>query len=222
MLEFHAIIIRLILSTILGGLIGIERESLRRAAGLRTHVLVCAGSTLVMLLSLFIFHSYRTYSNMDPARLGAQVISGIGFLGAGTIMRDGNTIKGLTTAASLWAVACIGLALGVGFYMGAIATTLIVLVVLKIFSKFEVFIPDKRNTLNLKLVINNVPGQLGKVAEALGQENLSIINITLEMEDSDSCRASLFLKLRVNCNEDRGNIVTFLSKIEGVYQVVVL
>jgi len=222
MLEFHEIIIRLILATILGGLIGIERESLRRAAGLRTHILVCAGSTLVMLLSLFVFHSYRTYTNMDPARLGAQVISGIGFLGAGTIIRDGNTIKGLTTAASLWAVACIGLALGVGFYMGAIATTLIVLIVLKIFSKFEVYIPDKRNTMNLKLVINNVPGQLGRVAEALGHENLSILNITLEMEDAESCRAALFLKLRINSNENRGNIVTLLSKIEGVFQVAVL
>ena len=222
MLETQDIIIRLFLSTILGGLIGIERESLRRAAGLRTHILVCAGSTLVMLLSIFVFHTYRTYTNLDPARLGAQVISGIGFLGAGTILRDGNTIKGLTTAASLWAVACIGLALGVGFYIGAIATTLIVLVVLKIFSKFEVLVPDRRNTLSLKLIIDNIPGQIGKVAEILGAENLSIIHITLEMEDTESCRGALFLKLRINSQVSRGNIITLLSKIEGVYQVTVL
>ncbi len=222
MLEQYEIIIRLILSTILGGLIGIERESVRRAAGLRTHILVCSGSTLVMLLSVFIFHSYRGYTNLDPARLGAQVISGIGFLGAGTIMRDGNTIKGLTTAASLWAVATIGLALGVGFYTGAIATTIIVLVVLKIFSRLEIFVPDRRNTISLKLLINNVPGQLARVAEELGLERISIINITLDMEDMEDCRATLFLKLKVSDSQTKSDIITMLSRIEGVFQVTQL
>ncbi len=219
MLSMHEIILRLILSTILGGLIGIERESVRRAAGLRTHILVCSGSTLVMLLSVFIFHSYRGYTNLDPARLGAQVISGIGFLGAGTIMRDGNTIKGLTTAASLWAIAAIGLALGVGFYTGAIATTIIVLVVLKVFSRLEGLVPDRRNTISIRLIINNVPGQLARVAETLGVERISIMNITLEMEDVDACKAVLFLKLRINDNQHKGDIITMLSKLEGVYQV---
>src|SRR5690606_893530 len=105
---------------LLGGLIGIEREIGNRPAGFRTHTLVCIGSSLVMLTSEFLIGAYADISIPDPARLGAQVISGIGFLGAGTIIKDGSRVRGLTTAASLWVVACIGIAIGAGFYWGAI------------------------------------------------------------------------------------------------------
>lgn len=124
------IILRLALSIILSGFIGLERQAQRRTAGLRTHVLVCLGSCLIMLTSLYIFDIFKNEVALDPARIAAGVITGIGFLGAGTIIRYGETIKGLTTAASLWVVAGIGLATGCGFYAGAIATTFLVLVVL--------------------------------------------------------------------------------------------
>ena len=117
-------IIRLTLATILGGVIGWEREQTNRPAGLRTQEVVCIGTTLCMLLSEFIS---TKYGNMiDTTRIGAQVISGIGFLGAGTIMKEGFSVKGLTTAASLWCGSCIGLALGAGFYSGAIIATLFI------------------------------------------------------------------------------------------------
>ena len=121
--EFH-LIVRLLLAALFGALIGIEREHAKRPAGLRTHVLVCVSACLVMLTAEFI--SKFGYSPYDITRLGAQVISGIGFLGAGTIIRNGNTVKGLTTAASLWAVACVGLATGIGFYMGATLATVVI------------------------------------------------------------------------------------------------
>lgn len=113
---------RIILAIICGGLIGIERGRSNQPAGMRTYMLVCLGSTLVMLTSEYIYTNFHTG---DPARLGAQVISGIGFLGAGSIIISGKTkVKGLTTAAGLWVSACIGIAIGIGFYSGGIAAML--------------------------------------------------------------------------------------------------
>jgi len=122
------ILLKLFLAVVFGGLIGWEREIHGRAAGLRTHILVSLGSALIMLTSLYIFDTYSKEVHIDPFRIAAQVVSGIGFLGAGTIIRSRASIKGLTTAASLWSTAGIGLAIGVGFYKGAIAATALVLI----------------------------------------------------------------------------------------------
>jgi len=112
-------VIKMVLTVFFSGLIGYEREHSHRPAGFRTHILVAVGSTLVMMTSGYVFSEYEGLTSFDPTRLGAQVISGIGFLGAGTILREGFSVKGLTTAASLWAVSCIGLAVGAGYYLGA-------------------------------------------------------------------------------------------------------
>ncbi|KAB3537710.1 MgtC/SapB family protein [Alkaliphilus pronyensis] len=227
MLYYSDIIIRLLVATLLGGVIGIERESVKRAAGFRTHILVCTGAALVMLLSIFIFENYKSFTSTDPARLGAQVISGIGFLGAGTIIKDGNTIKGLTTAASLWSVASIGLALGAGFYSGAVITAIIVLIALKIFSKLEIYIPDRRSIIAIKLNIDNVPGQLGRVAEALGNENISIIHVSLEMNSEESKIAQLYLRVKTsaghkNQQQNKDLLMRVLSNVEGVRRISVI
>lgn len=130
MLNDTEIIIRLVLSLILSGLIGLERQMHRRTAGLRTHILVSLGSCLIMLTSLYIFAIYKNEVPLDPARIAAGVITGIGFLGAGTIIREREGVKGLTTAASLWVVAGIGLATGCGFYKAALFTTILALITL--------------------------------------------------------------------------------------------
>lgn len=130
MLTDAQIIMRLILSILLSGLIGLERQVHRRHAGLRTHILVSLGSCLIMLTSLYVFDIYKEKAPLDPARIAAGVITGIGFLGAGTIIRYREEIKGLTTAASLWVVAGIGLSVGVGFYSASIFTTILALIVL--------------------------------------------------------------------------------------------
>lgn len=137
MISGYQILARLLLATILSGLIGFERESRGRAAGLRTHILVCIGSALAMLTSIYMFDIYRGAAAVDPTRIAAQVITGVGFLGAGTILRSGATVKGLTTAASLWAVAGIGLAVGCGFYSAAVISAMLVVVTLVVFSKME-------------------------------------------------------------------------------------
>ncbi len=123
-------IMRLLLTLVLSGLIGVERQVHRRDAGLRTHILVSLGSCLIMLTSLYVFDIYKDQVALDPVRIAAGVVTGIGFLGAGTIIREPDGVRGLTTAASLWVVAGIGLAVGVGFNKIAIYTTILVLIVL--------------------------------------------------------------------------------------------
>ena len=131
------IILRLTLTVILSGLIGFERQLHKRTAGLRTHILVALGSCLIMLTSLYVFDIYKEIARPDPARIAAGVITGIGFLGAGTIIREKEGVRGLTTAASLWVVAGIGLACGCGFLNASVYTTVLALVVLFFLRYFE-------------------------------------------------------------------------------------
>ena len=130
--------LRLVFAMILGLIVGIEREYTHRPAGMRTHILVALGSCVVMLTGHMIFAQYYPYgATPDPARLAAQVIAGVGFLGAGTIMRDGASVKGLTTAASLWGVACLGLAVGAGYYVIALVGTVLVILTLTLFELLQ-------------------------------------------------------------------------------------
>jgi len=128
---------RLVLALLLGGLIGLERQAHRREAGLRTHILVCLGSCLIMLTSLYVFDIYNHRAPIDPARIAAGVVTGIGFLGAGTIIQDRERIRGLTTAASLWFVSGAGLAIGCGFYLAASFSCVLALIVLFFLRHFE-------------------------------------------------------------------------------------
>ncbi len=137
MLTELQIALRLILTVLLSGLIGLERQISRRTAGLRTHILVSLGSCLIMLTSLHVFDIYRAYGPFDPSRIAAGVITGIGFLGAGTIITERGNVKGLTTAASLWVVAGIGLAVGCGFYSASVITVMLALVVLFFLRRLE-------------------------------------------------------------------------------------
>ena len=129
--------VKLGLAALLSGIIGYEREHSHRPAGFRTHILVSVGSALVMLTSVYIAKDQGMVT--DVTRMSAQVISGIGFLGAGTILREGFSVKGLTTAASLWAVACIGIAVGAGFYAGAFVATVVIYLTLNSLKRFIVF-----------------------------------------------------------------------------------
>ena len=151
------LIVRLLLAGVLGGFIGYERERHNRPAGLRTHILVCLGSTLVMIVSVAGFGGGPGASG-DQARIAAQVVSGIGFLGAGTIMRQGSAVRGLTTAASLWVVAAIGLATGIGLYTAAIATTTLVLLSLYLLSGVEEYLARGRCKKSLWIRAVDQPG----------------------------------------------------------------
>lgn len=129
------IFVRLSSAALAGGLIGIERELHGKEAGLRTHCLVSLGSALIMLVSIEMFHVYKTFAPVDPSRIAAQVVTGIGFLGAGTIIRSRTGVVGLTTAAGLWTASGIGLACGMGYFRAAVISSLIVLFVLTVFAQ---------------------------------------------------------------------------------------
>jgi len=140
MLSDLEIIIRLLTTFVLSGLVGLERQVHRRSAGLRTHILVGLGSCLIMLTSIYVFDIYKDKVALDPTRIAAGVITGIGFLGAGTIIREKEGVKGLTTAASIWVVSGLGLAVGTGFIRTAVYTTILVLVILHLLRYLESFI----------------------------------------------------------------------------------
>ena len=137
MITYNEMVLRILIAFVLSGLIGLERQICRHQAGLRTHILVCVGSCLIMLTSLHVFDIYKSVANMDPTRIAAGVITGIGFLGAGTIMRSPEGVKGLTTASSLWVVAALGLSIGCGFFKVSVVVTLLVLLVLLFLRGFE-------------------------------------------------------------------------------------
>lgn len=146
---------RLALAASFGSIVGLERERLLWAAGLRTHMLVCTGSCLIMLVSAFGFQDVQGTPGvvLDPSRIAAQVVSGIGFLGAGTILLKGEVVKGLTTAASLWAVAAIGLAVGSGLYVPALAATALVVGILAGVKPFEQRWRDRQRGHGLRLTV---------------------------------------------------------------------
>lgn len=146
--------IRLILAVIFSGIIGLERGANRHPAGFRTHILVCVGATLAMMTNQFIC---QMYGSGDPARLGAQVITGVGFLGVGTILVTGrHKIKGLTTAAGLWASACLGLALGIGFYSGAIVAAVVIYISLALLPKVENYFYKNSRAIDLYIEVDSV------------------------------------------------------------------
>ncbi len=138
MFDIQTISLRILSSAFLGALIGLERERKKRAAGLRTHVLVALGSCVIMLVSLYVFEIYKNITTIDPGRIAAGVITGIGFLGAGTIIRSGDSVRGLTTAATIWLTSAIGLACGCGFFAVAVICTAVSLAVLLFLGGIEI------------------------------------------------------------------------------------
>lgn len=184
MISNWEVMLRLILSAISGGVVGLEREANHSSAGLRTHILVTLGSTLIMLISMYGFQGLGPNNNGgEPARLAAQVVSGIGFLGAGTILRTGNNIRGLTTAASIWVCGGIGLAIGNGYYLGGVATTIIVLFALR----GLVFIQKKLSKGQYELLIvqcKERAGLIGDIGHILGKNNIIISEIKVNSEDN--------------------------------------
>lgn len=174
-INIYSIILRLLLAVICAGIIGAERATKRHAAGFRTYILVCLGATVVMLTNQFI---YETFNTGDVGRMGAQVISGIGFLGVGTIfITSKNRIKGLTTAAGLWACACIGLSIGVGFYTLAILGTFVMAISLTVFPKIESFFTKRSRYLGLHIEFFSRTN-VKDLMDFLRGENIKVLLIT--------------------------------------------
>lgn len=179
--------VRILLAMAIGGLIGWEREKSNRPAGLRTHMLVTIGAAVIMIIGQLSYMKYAGIASLDPTRLGAQVISGIGFIGAGTILRDGLSVRGLTTAASLWAVACLGLAVGGGFYEVAVIGTIAIILTLTIFDYLESRF-RKEKTMRVEITCTDASSTLIDIKELVLSYKGSLKDIDIYEEDVASCK----------------------------------
>ena len=199
MLLHQEIVTRLAVAAVLGGIVGLERERLEWVAGLRTHMLVCLGAALVMIVSAFGFSDILGAPQvaLDPSRIAAQVVSGIGFLGAGTILfLRQEVIRGLTTAASLWTVAAVGLAVGSGLYLAAICTTVLVVVILALVKPLEVFLFRRNRSRQVVVLIDRGRASLQQIESALDAAGLGVREISLMRGDAPENDSVRFTFLR--------------------------
>ena len=177
--------IRLLCAMLIGTMIGLEREFTHRPAGLRTHILVALGACVVSITGEMLFTQYSSLGAMpDPARLGAQVITGVGFLGAGTIMKEGASVKGLTTAASVWAVACLGLTAGFGYYVLALLGTVFMFITLTAVEALQhKLIHVEGNERRYALRTNDLAGTLNRITTASQENNATVSEVAAEASE---------------------------------------
>lgn len=185
-ISMYQVMLRMVLALVLGGCIGLEREKRSQAAGLRTHMLVSLGSALVMLISVYGFPelSGDNKAAVDVARIAAQVVSGVGFLGAGTIIRNGTSVKGLTTAASLWVSAAIGLACGSGFISAALFGCVLSLVALWLLNKYDIKNRVAHRIHELEVIVEEREGWLTSLTKVAEEQGLTVRSIRMRPERS--------------------------------------
>ena len=218
--ETSTIIVRLLLSLLLSGVLGIEREIKNRPAGMRTYILVCIGSCMIMMTNQYVF---QTTGSGDPVRMAAQIVSGIGFLGAGTIIvTRHNQIKGLTTAAGLWAVAAVGISVGVGYYEAAVCCSMIIFIVLTLLNRVDTAM--HRNTKNIELYVElsshtSLLTFMESIKKAL--EDVKITHVEHDYTSEDGTRAYIvYLKLKRRIDHNIVNDV--VRKMVGAAHVDIL
>lgn len=209
-----SILVRLVLAVILGGVIGFERGRTGRPAGLRTHILVCLGSTLAIMTNQYVC---QVYGVGDPTRMAAQVISGIGFLGAGTIIVTGrHQVKGLTTAAGLWATACMGLAIGIGFYKAAVAACLLIAFATVILHRLDNSVLSKSKVLDIYIEFSKSVS-ITSILEGMRQNEVQIDSIEMVKPTIDTnLTTAAIMTLRLKKKRVKLDVITNINAIEGV------
>lgn len=214
--NFVNVAIRMVVSMILGCIVGLDRSVKRRGAGTKTHTVVCMGAALVALTAQYMEEMFPGTSDM--ARLSAQVISGVGFLGVGTIFISDHKVRGLTTAASLWTCACIGLAVGIGFVEGAIFTTLLLLMALHLLPALDRAMLKHSKYFTLYIEVENnkaIPG----VIEQLKKEGILIDTFDVVKTKGKGNSVSVLTTIKINEKEKRVHYLEILQAIEGVVAV---
>jgi len=217
--EIPTMIIKLLLSAFLGGLIGLERELHARAAGLRTHILVAIGSTLIMMVSQYMFTLYHTYTastivRLDPGRIAAMTITGIGFLGAGTIIQSKEMVRGLTTAACLWIITAVGLAVGCGYYLPAISASLIALSSLYLLRSLENYL-KKDWYRKLTVTTDDSVDHFSSIEEVLSTNSIHILRVGFE-RNMHQREITYHLDLKMKKNLRDFELVHEVTKVAGL------
>jgi len=213
-------VLRLGLGFLAGAVMGFERSSRRQVAGLRTHILISLGSTLLMLLSIWIPQQFFDMKSGDPGRIAAQVVSGIGFLGAGAIIRLGNNIRGLTTAASLWFVAAIGLAVGAGLFLAAAIAEAVGLFTLLVLGKIELKIFPSERLQILEVFFKTSIPDMQDVMEILKVSKIRIQSVNI-VSGTKNKSSKLILMAGIPTNIDIALISQNIKSIEGVVKVAI-
>lgn len=214
-LNMVSVAVRLLMALVFGGVIGLERGANRHPAGFRTHILVCVGSTLAMMTNVYVFDLWGSVT--DPVRLGAQVITGVGFLGAGTILLTGrHRIRGLTTAAGLWASACLGLAIGAGFYEGAIGGAIVIFVSLSLLPRLENYAYRHSGIINLYIEVEALR-MYRAIIDGVRKEGLKIYEVHLDSGDTLTPGGVAFV-ISIKRPKDKSEeaIIGELTEMEGV------
>ena len=214
-LSFTTLLLRMVLAFFCGGVIGIERELKRRPAGFRTHILICMGAAMTTIVSQYLY--LEMHYQTDMARIGAQVIAGIGFIGAGTIIVSRRQrIKGLTTAAGLWATAIVGLSLGSGFYESGIITVILILTVELVMSKVERFVLKNTPELNVYVECKD-RYSLERIVDTLSERKVRVVNMeVMRAETGDSISISVIFLLRLPKNVLASDVIFMINSIDGV------
>lgn len=211
------IVLRIVLAIVLGGVVGTERGLKNRPAGLRTYILVCLGSCIVMLINQY---TYQVYDSGDPVRMGAQVISGIGFLGAGTIIvTSHNQIKGLTTAAGLWASACVGLAIGIGLYEVAVVAGICIFLILSLLHTWDYHMRSRAHMVDVYIELG-AEQTLGSFIRDVREMDLEISNLI--QESNAMAEVSFTVTVKGKKKMYQNELVGILRRIEGVKFLEVL
>lgn len=216
-LNLVSVTVRLLLALVCGGILGVERGRKKRPAGFRTYMLVCVGAALVMITNQYITESY---SGTDPARMGAQVISGIGFLGAGTIIVTGrNRVKGLTTAAGLWAAACVGLSLGIGFYTGALVGCVLIFVVMALLHRLDDWVMASTKVINLYVEFDRM-ADVGAFIRDMKEQGFRISDLEMTRANGvGDAGIAILCTLRLPKKKPHAEILQMLSSAEQVRYV---
>lgn len=216
MLTDKAMIIRLLLSFCAGAVIGLERSSKQHAAGLRTHILICVGATGIMLLSIWLTETEKTG---DPGRIAAQVVSGMGFLGGGAILKLGANVRGLTTAASIWVVACIGLVTGGGMYTAAITMVVISLSTLTLMDRIERYFFPRRQNKFLEINFSGKYLQMKEIVDILSQYSISILSTNMRKSKRKDNTAKLILFITIPKTINIQQLTDDLQALETVNKI---
>jgi len=204
--------LRLVLAVFLGGIVGIEREALEKPAGFRTHILVALGAAMFTLLSRYGFAG----SGADAARIASNIVVGIGFLGAGTIWRHGTGVGGLTTAASLWTVAAVGMAVGTGMYTVAVLGTLLVVAVLHMFPRIDARLLRRNTSGTLQVAVRDRPGEIGRICGLLREYRVAVQGV--EVDQRTDGLVHLTFTVRTPPDLDRTRLVTALLEAHEVHE----
>ena len=217
--SLESTIFKLFLSLVVGGLIGLNRERHKQPAGFRTHILICLGSTLLMVLSIYIPQTYFDFKNGDPGRIAAQVVTGIGFLGAGAIIRLGTNVRGLTTAASIWLISAVGLAIGAGLYIISFVVVILALFTLVVLERVERKLVPQLSIKTIALDFNSDNFPETQIREICRKMAIHISDMNISALNNGSYHTELKMVAKIPEDVKMSELLNLFNSLENIKAV---